>query len=364
MAEKIYIRNASGELEPLTEKEFETEELLQKLIGEHPELLGGDQMRPDDPRRWILIRREMPIEGWAVDHLLLDQDALPTLVEVKRGSNRQVRREIVGQMLDYAATAATVWSERNIRQVFEDSHDEPDEVIGELLLGEDDPDVDGFWERVAINLEANRLRLLFVADEIPAELERVVKFLNEQTRDTLEVLAVEVKQYPGQFGDALVSRVIGEVGYETRQTSSRVGRKEAILQRCMPAAREALVSLTNAAEAAGARVRWARIGVSISMPCSLWQTRVFVARFRWWSEDDDFPFEVFVHKHAKRPFPPELRSVLQDWLDNFEAEDYVIKHTKSPQWDEGWAMTEDNFAKNAGCIIERLLKTLQEIKTL
>ena len=44
-----------------------------------------------------------------------------------------------------------------------------------------------------------------------AELERVVKFLNEQTRDNLEVLAVEVKQYPGQFGDALVSRVIGQV---------------------------------------------------------------------------------------------------------------------------------------------------------
>ena len=31
-----------------------------------------------------------------------------------------------------------------------------------------------------------------------------------RTRDNLEVLAVEVKQYPGQFGDALVSRVIGQ----------------------------------------------------------------------------------------------------------------------------------------------------------
>ena len=60
MAEKIYIRNASGELEPLTEERFETEDLLQELIGQHPELLAGDQMRPDDPLRWILIRREMP----------------------------------------------------------------------------------------------------------------------------------------------------------------------------------------------------------------------------------------------------------------------------------------------------------------
>ena len=210
MAEKIYIRNSSGELEALKEKPFPSEAMMQELVGRHPELLAGDQIRPDDPLRWVLIKREMEIDGWAVDHLLLDQHARLTLVEVKRGSNRQVRREIVGQMLDYAATAAAAWSDGNVRRVFEKSQDEPDEVISKLLKGDAEPDIEAFWERVATNLEANRLRLLFVADEIPAELERVVKFLNEQTGDTLEILAVEVKQYPGQFGQAIVSSVKGQ----------------------------------------------------------------------------------------------------------------------------------------------------------
>ena len=187
MAEKIYIRNASGELEPLIEERFETEDLLQQLIGQHPELLAGDQMRPDDPLRWILIKREMPIEGWALDHLLIDQHSRPTLVEVKRGSNREIRRNIVGQMLDYAATAASVWSERDMRRIFEESSDDPDGEIGILLQRDEEPDINDFWEEVATNLAANRLRLLFVADEIPAELERVVKFLNEQTREALPV---------------------------------------------------------------------------------------------------------------------------------------------------------------------------------
>ena len=364
MTEKIYIRNPSGGLEPLAEKPFKSEKLIQELIGDHPELLAGDQMRPDEPLRWILIKREMQIEGWAVDHLLLDQDARPTLVEVKRGSNRQVRREIVGQMQDCAATADSAWSERNIRQAFEESQTEHDEVISKLLQDDDEPDIDAFWERVATNLEANRLRLLFVADEIPLELERVVKFLNEQTRDNLEILAVEVKQFPGKFGDALVSRVIGQVDQQHRLTSSVTARKVSILECCSPAARVALLSLTDAAEASGARVRWARQGVSISKRCSLWDARVFVARFRWGSENDDVPFEIFVHKHEKRPFPPELRSVLQNWLDKFNGDDYVVRHTKSPQWDEGWAMTEDNFAKHVGPITERLLKTLQEIEAL
>ena len=58
MAERIYVRNATGGLEPLMEERFAEEADLQKLLADYPELLEGTQIRPDDPRRWILIRRE------------------------------------------------------------------------------------------------------------------------------------------------------------------------------------------------------------------------------------------------------------------------------------------------------------------
>ena len=35
---------------------------------------------------------------WALDHLLLDQDAVPTLVAVTGSSDTRIRREVVGQM--------------------------------------------------------------------------------------------------------------------------------------------------------------------------------------------------------------------------------------------------------------------------
>ena len=59
-----------------------------------------------------------------------------------------------------------------------------------------EPGADGFWERVATNLDASRLRLLFVADDIPVPLEWVVEFLNAQMAG-IEVLAVEIKQFKG-----------------------------------------------------------------------------------------------------------------------------------------------------------------------
>ena len=92
----------------MEEAPFATEDALQALIADHPELLDGKQMRPGDPRRWILVTREKGIaesvdsgSRWALDHLLVDQDAVPTLVEVKRGRNPEIRRAVVGQMLEW-----------------------------------------------------------------------------------------------------------------------------------------------------------------------------------------------------------------------------------------------------------------------
>ena len=130
MTERIYTRGPQGQLEPLDGESFEKEDELQALIAEHPELLDGTQMRPEDPLRWILIAREQGIAEssdaaarWAVDLLLADQDALPTLVEVKRGANPEIRRTVVGQMLEYAAHAARTWTADTLRRAFEESTD-------------------------------------------------------------------------------------------------------------------------------------------------------------------------------------------------------------------------------------------------
>ncbi len=58
---------------------------------------------------------------WAIDHLIVDQDSVPTLAEVKRGSNPEIRRTVVGQMLEYAAHAAQTWKADVLRRAFEES---------------------------------------------------------------------------------------------------------------------------------------------------------------------------------------------------------------------------------------------------
>ena len=112
MKDSIYLIDGESELVELSATSYESEDLLQSLIAKHPHVLAGEQIDPESPRRWVLVTREMgvpdEVDGgnrWSLDHLFLDQDAIPTLVEVKRSTDTRIRREVVGQMLDYAANA-------------------------------------------------------------------------------------------------------------------------------------------------------------------------------------------------------------------------------------------------------------------
>ena len=338
-------------------------------------------MRPDDPLRWILIRREMPIEDWAIDHLFLDQDAQPTLVEVKRGESRRIRRTVVGQMLDYAATAAGVWSGDGMRQAFEEDTrkrgKDPLDELNNLLRPDDETDTEDlaveFWERAATNLAANRLRLLFVADKIPVELERVVKFLNEHTKDNLEVLAVEVKQYPGQFGDAMVSRVIGQVDATVEKLSkSRNPRltDDEFLARFRPDVGEAIRSIMTAAVEitgdSGGTFRKRAGGRTIRGRCSLWDRPIYLGLLHLPdvnNGDGSFIFHADLRSMPSAPdYPPALRAVLEKWIDRFKNDTFGVNHQSGARI--GREINADEFVAHIDLLTERLCSALSELSAL
>lgn len=230
MTRKIIIRNPDGSTTQLVETPYDSEDLLQRLLAESHALLPGDQISPESPRRWLLVAREVGIpdtnEGgnrWSVDHLFLDQDGIPTFVEVKRSSDTRLRREVIGQMLDYAANAAVYWPTEYIQQQFEARCDhggiDPASVI-ESLAGDENL----FWDAVHANLLAGRMRLLFVADVIPAELQRVIEFLNERMTE-VEVLGVEIRQYTGGGMQSFIPQVVGRTA-EAQAIKSKTQAKK------------------------------------------------------------------------------------------------------------------------------------------
>jgi hypothetical protein len=214
----IYLRQGTTFI-AMREAPYTAEDVLQELVAEHPEMLAGQDVNDNGSQRWLLIERESPIseeEGvagrWSADHLFVDQDGVPTVVETKRSSDPRVRREVVAQMLDYAANGVVSWRAEALRARFEARCAKAGHDSAELFataMGDCDPET--FWQRVHTNLNARRLRLVFVADAIPPELERIVDFLNSQMQVT-EVLAIEVKQFVDDAGtqQTIVPRVLGQ----------------------------------------------------------------------------------------------------------------------------------------------------------
>lgn len=229
MAGRIYQIGENSQLIALEETPYDSERILQELLAKHGDLLAGDQIDSTNPRRWLLIAREVPIMGesidsprWSLDHLFLDQDAIPTLVEVKKGANTDLRRKIVGQMLDYAANAITYWQEDRLQATFlsrcEREGINPTKFLDDFL--NEETTSDEFWYQAKNNLRLGRIRLIFISDVIPPELRRIIEFLNAQM-DPAEVFAIEVKQYKGEGTKTLVPQLIGQTEISRREKSLR-----------------------------------------------------------------------------------------------------------------------------------------------
>jgi len=260
-------------LQALERAEFETEAEFQELLARHPRVLDFGSLADGRPLRLVLVAREMGVPtstdsapAYWLDHLFVDADGVPTLVEVKRATDTRIRREVVGQMLDYAANAARYWPAALLRRSFEETCAKDgrslEEAYGELLGDQGDQgdrSAEEFWTTVEERLAAGQMRLLFVADQIPLELRAIVEFLNRQLRQT-DVYAVELTQYRGG-GDlrVLVPRVHGEVataakspsGHRTAQRTTRADMDGAIASRPDPDVRRTATALLDHAAAEG-----------------------------------------------------------------------------------------------------------------
>jgi hypothetical protein len=228
----IYTVDASGTLIAMRPSEPRSEDFMQMLVAKHPELIS------DQDGALLLIRREQPIADredgggrWSLDHLFVTRTGIPVLVELKRAVDTRLRREVVGQMLDYAANGTAYWQGGRIAESFAATAAEhgrdPDAELEQFLGAGSDQE--HFWEQVDANFAAGRIKLVFVADTIPRELARIVEFLNEQMK--ADVRAVELSWFEGEGITALTPRVIGETERAQNEKAARsslpkIGREE------------------------------------------------------------------------------------------------------------------------------------------
>jgi hypothetical protein len=226
-------------------------------------------------------------------------------------------------MLDYAANGVEYWGMNKLRQAAAETASRQgaslDDAIRKLLGRDEDSAIEDYWQLVESNLRSGKVRLLFVTDETPRELRRLVEFLNEKMAD-VEVLAVEIKQFVGKGQKVLVPRVIG-------LTEKIVGpppktNRTDFLKACNPGIAKFFERVLDLAEERGHRITWGtvRFSVGAQLPDG---SAAFVYGYGWSGGEFDF---LFSHLSD---FGPETLKKLRKELLGFgvfkEAGDQTLK---------------------------------------
>ena len=183
----------------LDQKAFNNEKLLQDVMERFPEVIALEDLGAAEP--FIVIGREVATEAGFIDVLCIDGDGVLTVIETKLARNPQLRREVVGQLLEYVAQLSK-WRAYDVVQLADQYFssagvklDEQTATLTELLESEmvalEDERPITLHDKIENNLQKGIIKLVIASDNIPETLKDTVAFINSFSNFDIYVLQVQ-----------------------------------------------------------------------------------------------------------------------------------------------------------------------------
>lgn len=167
------------------------EDGLQELLAAHPQLLPVGEIEPAFAPL-ICLGREIGTQSGPLDILYWTPKGYLTLVETKLWDNPQARREVVGQIVDYAKDLANWTYEELDAAVYRASGRH---VLDHIL--DEDPDLSEaeYVENVSRNLRKARFLLLIAGNGIREGVVSMAKYLQQTPSLHFTLALVELALY-------------------------------------------------------------------------------------------------------------------------------------------------------------------------
>jgi hypothetical protein len=170
------------------------EKSLQDLLIDFPELIPSDYINPEEPPIFIVVRSEAGVTAGSMDILLLDQYAVPTVIETKLIDNREIRRSVLAQGIEYLSHLQTEWSGDRFLEEAKEYWAKKEKAFEQLVQEKWGKEFDSpYISQLQSNIDTANMRLIIAADSIPSELRRMIEFLNNTSK--FEILGLEVALY-------------------------------------------------------------------------------------------------------------------------------------------------------------------------
>lgn len=127
--------------------------------------------------------------------ILIDTAGMLTLVElVDEASDPKAHSRLIGKAVNFAATCALEWTAETLQkeaEAFASRNGRPAAEVLHARLGKT-PGED-FWRKVETNLQAGRVRTIFVVREPTVAIQKAIDFVHGKT--TLSAFALQIEMY-------------------------------------------------------------------------------------------------------------------------------------------------------------------------
>ena len=193
---------------PLNEKHFQ-ENWLQKIIHKNPQILPIDDIESGFAPL-ISLGREISTSVGYIDNLYISPNGYLTIVETKLWRNPEAKREVVGQIIDYAKEL-TNWNftklndgVKNSSQLYNNNSKGIIELIKDFENIEEHEEYK-IIDNIERNLKRGRFLLLIVGDGIRESVEEMVDFLSNtpQIQFTLGLVELQFYKNPNVEGELI-----------------------------------------------------------------------------------------------------------------------------------------------------------------
>ncbi|MFH0942246.1 MAG: hypothetical protein V1823_04425, partial [Chloroflexota bacterium] len=165
--------------------------------------------------------REVTVPSGAIgfiDLMYVDKEGLITIVETKLIKNPEIRRTVIGQIIEYASFVSQ-WTADNIYEI---AAAYLKQTLTERMKGcANEFSDDDFKNNIEDNLQNGKMRLIIAADELDESLRATVTFLNSHSN--FDILLLQVSSFEESKAKKVIIPKL--FGYATKSGKPRPPKK-------------------------------------------------------------------------------------------------------------------------------------------
>lgn len=209
---KVIWRQRDKDWEIAFGKAYRNEAHLQAFLAEYPAMIPFEDISDQISQPRVMLR-EVGLPGSGSSDIVgVDEDGGITIIECKLAANPEVKRKVIGQVLEYAAflwrkpyTFLDEISERRLgKPLAQAMHQALDEEARQEWAEE------AFVQAVTGTLESGDFRMVVAVDSMNDELRRTIEYLTEGP-SRLQLFALELTYFASEGQEIIVPNLHGSI---------------------------------------------------------------------------------------------------------------------------------------------------------